>query len=152
MMVIAPCATETAPKRSLLAQMRPASHSAALLASASSLLSSVIDTLASRNNYRCRVIYTPPTTGNRGRAYFARASVRVVPHSRAVTDARTTTPPNSEDLAEYLDELRRINSARETNWARVFSALNDKIRHAADPALRRLRTGPADVLLRRRRV
>ena len=51
-----------------------------------------------------------------------------------------SNPPEttSEDLAEDLDELRRINGAGEANWARVFSALNDKIRHAADPALLRL--------------
>ena len=51
---------------------------------------------------------------------------------------RSNPQPTSEDLAEDLDELRRINGAGEANWARIFSALNDKIRHAADPALRRL--------------
>ena len=67
-------------------------------------------------------------------------------------DARITTPPHSEDLAEYLNELWRIYGSREADRARVFSALNDEIRHASDPALRRLCTSSADVLLRLRRV
>jgi len=65
---------------------------------------------------------------------------------------RSKPQPNSEDLAEDLDELRRIDSAGETNWARVFSAAHDEVGNASHAALRRLRTRSADVLLRRRRV
>ena len=81
-----------------------------------------------------------------------RARVRVVPHSRAVTVARIPPAQNSEDLAEDLDELRRINSAGEANWTRVLSAAHDEVGNTSHAALRRLGTRSADVLLRRRRV
>ena len=87
-----------------------------------------------------------------GQAYF-RARVGGMNFTHRAR-SRTLEPPEttSEDLAEDLDELRRIDSAGETNWARVLPALHDEVGNAADPALRRLRTGSADVLLRRRRV
>ena len=63
-------------------------------------------------------------------------------------------PPEttSEDLAEDLDELRRVDSAGETNWARVLPAAHDEVGNTSHAALRRLGAGAADVLLRRRGV
>ena len=67
-------------------------------------------------------------------------------------DARTPPPPTSEDLAEDLDELRRIDSAGEANWTRFLPAAHDEVGNTSHAALRRLGAGAADVLLRRRRV
>ena len=80
-----------------------------------------------------------------------RARVKGSPPSRAVTDARTPEP-TSEDLAEDLDELRRVDSAGETNWTRVLPPLHDEVGNTADPALRCLGARAAHILLRRRRI
>ena len=87
-----------------------------------------------------------------GKSVFSRARRGISSPIRARSWTLEPPEPTSEDLAKYLDELRRINGAGEANWTRVLLTAHDEVGNASHAALRRLGAGAADVLLRRRRI